>query len=502
MLAHHRVVALGQLADEIVCAGQLRGSQHGLDRRGRVDDGDVLAHAAVEQQVVLQHHADLAAQLGRIDQPDIDAVDQDAALFRRVQPLYQLRQRAFARTRSPDDADHLAGADVEAEALQSRCSLRSVAEGHLIERDLATDGWQLRCMAGRHFGACVQHIAKARHRDASLLEITPHLRNAHDGLADTAGEHVEGDEHAHGQLPFNHEVRAVPERGSVHQLADQVHAFMPNAGQRLRSKAGRYISRELVVPTSRHRGFERGGLHRLYAGHGLDQQGLVLCSAREFLVEPGTQDGHHHPTQRQVQRNGGQHDQRQRHAVGEHHRDEDDREQHVQHQRQRVASEKAADVFQLAHASDRIADAARLEVGQRQVQQVPKQPRAQFDIDATGGVAEDVGAQRGEYALEHHHDDQSDHQDVKGRQATVHQHLVHHHLKEQRTDQGEQLQEQADGEHFADQAAVLDEAGDEPAEIELRQFASERGAAGDQNQLTGPLGGEDVDRLDRRPRPV
>ena len=74
---------------------------------------------------------------------------------------------------------------------------------------------------------------------------------------------------------------------------------------------------------------------------------------------------------------------------------------HVEHQRERVAGEEAADVLQLAHARHRVADAARLEVGQRQLQQVAEQPRAELDVDAAGGVAEDVGAQAVEHALEH-----------------------------------------------------------------------------------------------------
>ena len=65
---------------------------------------------------------------------------------------------------------------------------------------------------------------------------------------------------------------------------------------------------------------------------------------------------------------------------------EDDREEQIDDQRQCGPGEEVADIFQLAHARDRIADAARLEIGERQRQQMAKQPRAQFDIDAAGGV--------------------------------------------------------------------------------------------------------------------
>ncbi len=44
--------------------------------------------------------------------------------------------------------------------------------------------------------------------------------------------------------------------------------------------------------------------------------------------------------------------------------------------------------------------------------------------------------------VERDHHDEADSQDVEGGKALVHQHLVHHHLKEQRRHQGEQLQEE------------------------------------------------------------
>ncbi|MNV95348.1 hypothetical protein D3C71_1902300 [compost metagenome] len=61
MLAHQRVVAFGHLKDEFVCAGQLRGLHHGFQRRAGIGECDVLADAAIEQHVLLQHDANLAA---------------------------------------------------------------------------------------------------------------------------------------------------------------------------------------------------------------------------------------------------------------------------------------------------------------------------------------------------------------------------------------------------------------------------------------------------------
>jgi hypothetical protein len=108
-----------------------------LDWTVSVGDRDVLAHAAVEQQVLLQHHADLAPQLRRIDQADVDAVDQHSALLRGVKPLHQLGQRALAGAGPADDADHFVGADIQADRVHHRRRFGTVAEDHLVELDAA-----------------------------------------------------------------------------------------------------------------------------------------------------------------------------------------------------------------------------------------------------------------------------------------------------------------------------------------------------------------------------
>ena len=87
LFAHDGVVALGQFAHEVVRTGQLGRPDDRLYGRARIGYGNVLAHAAVEQQVLLQHHADLSAQLRRVYQADVDAVHQQPAALGRVQAL-------------------------------------------------------------------------------------------------------------------------------------------------------------------------------------------------------------------------------------------------------------------------------------------------------------------------------------------------------------------------------------------------------------------------------
>ena len=86
-------------------AGELRRLRSRAPSAAGIGERDVLAHRAVEQDVLLQHDADLPAQPGGVDRREIDAVDQHAAALGHVEALDQLGERALARARAADDAD-------------------------------------------------------------------------------------------------------------------------------------------------------------------------------------------------------------------------------------------------------------------------------------------------------------------------------------------------------------------------------------------------------------
>jgi hypothetical protein len=81
LLADQGVVAFGQFEDEVVGARQLSRLHDGVHLQRGVGQGDVLAHAAVKQRVLLQHHADLSSQPGRFDQSQVDTVDEHPSRF-------------------------------------------------------------------------------------------------------------------------------------------------------------------------------------------------------------------------------------------------------------------------------------------------------------------------------------------------------------------------------------------------------------------------------------
>ncbi len=124
-----------------------------------------------------------------------------------------------------------------------------------------------------------------------------------------------------------------------------------------------------------------------------------------------------------------------------------------------------------------------------------EQARAQLHIHTVGGVGEHIGAQGAHQHFEGGDHDEADDHDVERCQALVHQHLVDHHLEEQGCHQRENLQEEGGQHHFAQEAAIFDQGGDEPGDVELARIAHHLRARGHEQQAAGPqflqfLGGD------------
>ena len=110
-LSERRFVALRKTRDQTIGSGL----PAGFEDRLAVGDGaevsqtDVLRRGRLVGHVILKHAADLGAQVGGINVPDVDAVDQDAAVGRIVEPADQLEERGLARAVAADDRDRLSG---------------------------------------------------------------------------------------------------------------------------------------------------------------------------------------------------------------------------------------------------------------------------------------------------------------------------------------------------------------------------------------------------------
>ena len=143
-------------------------------------------------------------------------------------------------------------------------------------------------------------------------------------------------------------------------------------------------------------------------------------------------------------------------------------------------------IFSNSRTRHRITDPPTGEIGHWQRHKVIEQPASELHIDLVRGLAEHEGPQPAEEHLEDRDDRETDHQHVERRQASVHQHLIDNHLKSERGDQAEQLQKERGNQHFADDAAVAPDLGDEPAQIEHLRQTGNRGAATQQYESARP----------------
>ena len=105
-----------------------------LARRPLVDhrrrQHHVLAGRQMRKQVeLLEHHADVAAQLAhiRLAVADLHAVDHDRTGLVGLEPVDAAQQRALARPRPADDGDDVAAPDIGRDALQHLVGAKALA---------------------------------------------------------------------------------------------------------------------------------------------------------------------------------------------------------------------------------------------------------------------------------------------------------------------------------------------------------------------------------------
>src|SRR5262249_58935870 len=97
---------------------------------------------------------------------------QDASALRNVEALDELRKRTLARSRRPDDADHLPRRHFEADIVQDFRSVDAIAERDMVEFDRAADRREPR--APRRIGRLrrgVEHIAEPQDRQSRLMKL-------------------------------------------------------------------------------------------------------------------------------------------------------------------------------------------------------------------------------------------------------------------------------------------------------------------------------------------
>ncbi len=251
VLANDGVVALGGFQDEVVGPGLARGRHHPFQRCPRAGQGDVLADTAVEEHVLLLHHADLAAQRTDLGHRQVGAIHQHPPALGHIHPADQLRQGALARSGAADHAQHLTGRDLQADPAQHLGTVGPVAEMHLVELDSPVQTGQAAAVGERGFRGCIEDVAKPLHGDPDLLEVGPHVGQTHDRLGDTRGQHVEGNQLADGQVALDHQPCPQPQRAHRHQLSHKRNQLAGDGRQLGGPQTGGDIAGQLLVPLLR-----------------------------------------------------------------------------------------------------------------------------------------------------------------------------------------------------------------------------------------------------------
>ena len=112
------VVLVGELLDEFVGLRQFAGLHHLSVGGVRVAPAQVVFDRAGEQHVFLQHDGDIVAQRFQVVPAHVHAAYLDAAFGHVVQAGDQLHQRGLGGTRAAQNADQLAGLDVQVHICQ------------------------------------------------------------------------------------------------------------------------------------------------------------------------------------------------------------------------------------------------------------------------------------------------------------------------------------------------------------------------------------------------
>ena len=147
----------------------------GVVGRHRAEQRQVVVHRRAEDDDVLGHHGDAAAQLGRVDVAQVDAAERHPSLVADVpEPGGQPADRGLARTGASDEPERRAGRDHQVQRAQRRWPHR-VGERHRREAQLQRPVGQQHAVDGRrHRGRRAEHVddpVGRRHRGLALLEV-------------------------------------------------------------------------------------------------------------------------------------------------------------------------------------------------------------------------------------------------------------------------------------------------------------------------------------------
>ena len=263
-------------------ADGLRGVDDLLVRRVRLAEGDVLADRAGEEEALLRHDPELAAQRLLRDVVEVVPVDRDPARARVVEAREQLRDRRLARAGVADERDRRARRNVERDAVEHLGAFVPVAEAHVLEADVARRccGSSTGARPVEHLRLLVQHLDDLVERGDRREERVVELRELLHRVEEVRQVADEREERADGHVPVEDEVAAVAEHDRRRHGREEVDEREVEAVEHDRALVRRRGS--CMLTSRKFRSFDGLARERLHDAHAGD----VLRERRGDEAEP------------------------------------------------------------------------------------------------------------------------------------------------------------------------------------------------------------------------
>ena len=423
-LADLRVVAVRQRGDELVCADGRGRRLHAGPRGAGLPELDVVRDGAAEQEILLGDHDDPGAQalLGQL--PEVNAVEQDAALHRIVEAGEQPRDGRLPGAGGADEGSSLAGRDAQVEPGQHRRA--AVAEPDRFEGDrppAAPAGpRRQRRRLGRlgHLRLLVQYAGDLLQGRRGRLEGVVELRQVLQRVEETLQVEQERDEHADLHAAVDDPEPAVEQHRADGEVADQGDARRVDGEQPRGPQAGRRVAlvqlaEDLLVPLlpaeclDRLNAAER--FHELHDDEG-DRVPGAPVGERRLAPEPGSQpDQRHEP---------GQHDQAELPVQQQHPGADQQQRAHGRDQRVQSLVEEIGDRVDVGDLpGDDAPRGVALMEGNRQPLEVGEEPAAELQHHRPAEAAHRGDERAGGDRLGQHRDGKRADDDHHRRQVMV-----------------------------------------------------------------------------------
>ena len=226
-LVHERVEPVRQPVDQLVEPDGAARLAHGVEPgrvvgRFRATEGDVVGDGAGEQERLLRHDAELAAQRRERDVAHVVAVDADRTRGDVVEAGDELGDGRLPGAGRADERHGLTGGDLDRDVVQHR-NLGLVGEADVVERDGARDEGKIEgvlCFEHRGLGS-EQHLQLQRGRPPRLVGAVE-LDELLDRGEERGEVQDEGGERADRDTALQHHVPADAEHHDLAGDADEI----------------------------------------------------------------------------------------------------------------------------------------------------------------------------------------------------------------------------------------------------------------------------------------